>query len=178
MKHYIFFIFKLVERWNVLIYVSTFAYYRHNRNFHKVAPFGSFCHPPTFLSTFKHCYPPSNEILLNMHMKCWNLILNPWALKIFTILKHTTIAMISLKKLREKSRVKFKFGVNLNFSPYLGIKKYFIVLLEISPPLWPNKGPSLGVLVLCFLYFVDISNVCKSRFEHKFDQPISNVLVT
>jgi hypothetical protein len=31
-----------------------------------VTPFGSFYHPPTFFSTFKHCYPQSNEILLNL----------------------------------------------------------------------------------------------------------------
>jgi hypothetical protein len=81
---------------------STFAYYNHNRYFHKVAPFGSFCHPLTFLSTFKYCYPPSNQILLYMGMKCWNIRLNARALKIFTILIHTTITMISLKQLRRK----------------------------------------------------------------------------
>jgi hypothetical protein len=37
-----------------------------------------------------------------MGMKCWNLRLNARALKIFTILTHTIIAMISLKQLREK----------------------------------------------------------------------------
>lgn len=37
-----------------------------------------------------------------MGMKCWNIRLNAQALKIFTTLIHTTIAMISLKQLRKK----------------------------------------------------------------------------
>ncbi len=43
---------------------STFTYSNHNRNFHKVTPFGSFYHPPTFLSNFKHCYPQSNDFFI------------------------------------------------------------------------------------------------------------------
>jgi hypothetical protein len=67
-----------------------------------VTPFGSFYHPPTFFSTFKHCYPQSNENLLNMGTKCWNL--NAQALKVFTIVIHTTIAMITLKQSRKKKQ--------------------------------------------------------------------------
>jgi hypothetical protein len=46
--------------------------------------------------------PESNEILLNMGTKCWNLRLNAQALKVFTILIHTTIEMITLKQSRKK----------------------------------------------------------------------------
>ncbi len=84
------------------------------RYIHEMIPFWAFFSSPTLLSISKHCYPPGNEILINMGIKCYNLTLHAQCLKIFITTIHTVPTLIGCKQ----CKVKLKFGVNMSFSSH------------------------------------------------------------
>jgi hypothetical protein len=56
----------------------------------------------------------------------------------------------------KKDRMKLKFGVSLSFSPRS-------LFFQKSHPLYDQTGGTALVLVLCFLYLTNITNVQKKR---------------
>jgi hypothetical protein len=109
-----------------------------------------------------HFQPLNNVICKVMKIKCWNSGFNAQSSKTFVAAVHNCSSSDWLNEGTEEQQkrqgqtpISINFDANLSFkSPFKPSVLFFfisLVVLEISPPLWPG----LGVLVLCFHYLAD-----------------------
>jgi hypothetical protein len=112
----------------------------------------------------------TDEILLNMGLKCWNSTFNAQGSRLIIIIVHvkavriyvTIVEMLTKKEKHDEIQFTTKIDGCLSFTPPWLLMYFFIDFFNLTAFM-----TKLKVLVLCFPYFIDISNI-KTKLQHLF----------